>query len=262
MALAEMFSMVVPETQVDAMHGDELGHHAGDRRPRKRWRAASLAMTATLVAVLLALSCGVCAAIVAILYRRRHRCGRQAYGLACNDDNADQDGDGGGDGVGDDRDSGNVTNGKSFVGHRKPDAVQRSGVSGDGVQQRHRAAHASNNNHDIDDDDGASAPLLPAPAHQQPVQRRPGELADAGQQLSSNSRPSQPGPRNHRDANTAVLVMKDTAVVTSNRSGGGGGGPDVVMSTSATTIIPLATNIASGTIDHQILNTRQFIFKN
>jgi len=76
------------------------------RPPNKRWRATSAALTAVLVAVVAALSCGICG-VVAILYRRQnygHRRGDRghvAYGLGCDGGGGDSaDGDDAQEGVG------------------------------------------------------------------------------------------------------------------------------------------------------------------
>lgn len=96
-ALVDAFSLVLPPS-ADSPEPDWDEDRA--RPPHKRWRATSAALTAVLVAVVAALSCGICG-VVALLYRRQHYGDRRgdrghvAYGLGCNgagDDSGDGDG--------------------------------------------------------------------------------------------------------------------------------------------------------------------------
>jgi len=103
------------------------------RPPHKRWRATSAALTAVLVAVVAALSCGICG-VVAILYRRQnygHRRGDRghvAYGLGC---------DGGG---GDSADGGDAQEGTgktAIVGRLKATDAAPPATDVDGARQQH-----------------------------------------------------------------------------------------------------------------------------
>lgn len=89
-ALVEMFSVVVPPPPPPPHHQEFDGSDNRVRQPHRQWQAASAVLTAILVAVVIALSCGICT-VVAVLYRRQYYNRRRTdrghvqYGLGCND---------------------------------------------------------------------------------------------------------------------------------------------------------------------------------
>jgi len=136
---------------------------AARRGRRLRRQAASVVLTAVLVAVVAALSCGICGA-VAVLYRRRRRCGPgpgpglgPGPGPVCDDDD-DEDADGDGTGK----------------------------TAADGARERPPAAAGTcrPTDHDEDAPDGRDAdalrPLLRAQRNcREPARRQPNDKTNA-----------------------------------------------------------------------------------
>lgn len=129
-ALVDAFSLVLPPS---AAGPEPDWDDDRTRPPHKRWRATSAALTAVLVAVVAALSCGICG-VVAILYRRQNYGDRRgdrghvAYGLGC---------DGGG---GDSADGGDAQEGTGktvIVGRLKATEAAPPATDVDGARQQH-----------------------------------------------------------------------------------------------------------------------------
>lgn len=84
--LAEMFSMVMPSLSSEQYREQQQPRH-------KYWHTASVTVTAALIAVVVALSCGICV-VVAVLFRRQyydHRVNRRhnLYGHGYGDGDED-----------------------------------------------------------------------------------------------------------------------------------------------------------------------------
>ncbi|XP_029341821.1 uncharacterized protein LOC100167149 isoform X2 [Acyrthosiphon pisum] len=129
-ALVDAFSLVLPPS---AAGPEPDWDEDRARPPHKRWRATSAALTAVLVAVVAALSCGICG-VVAILYRRQnygHRRGDRghvAYGLGC---------DGGGVDSADGDDAQEGTGKTVIVGRLKATDAAPPATDVDGARQQH-----------------------------------------------------------------------------------------------------------------------------
>ncbi|VVC37605.1 Immunoglobulin subtype,Immunoglobulin-like domain,Immunoglobulin-like fold,Immunoglobulin subtype 2 [Cinara cedri] len=220
-ALAEMFSVFAPSPAPSDRDGDGRLWRGHRRRP-----GGSAVITAVLIAVVVALSCGICAAI-GILYRRGHsqRCeddtghDRGAVGGGdCGDGIAGGGVIGNGIGVGDGEKTAGV---QPLPQSQKPGPVRLAAAA---MEQRQTAADkhsgrrrpaeyaipADENNGDDDDGDRnraeAFAPLLQQQQQQQQLRRCRQNTGDG----------------------TAVLRPA------TDRPDDGCGGPDIVMSTSAT----------------------------
>lgn len=121
--LSDMLSMMMPSAS-----------HRRRQPGEQQWRVASVALTAVLITVVMALSCGVCI-VVAVLYRRLHYGHRRGhvYSFGCADgvgrDGGDDDDDDGGDDDDDDDNDGDGIgqrgDGKTIVAgdHPKAEAV-------------------------------------------------------------------------------------------------------------------------------------------
>lgn len=129
-ALVDAFSLVLPPSADDP---EPDWDEDRSRPPHKRWGGTSAAIMAILVAVVAALSCGICG-VVAILYRRQnygHRRGDRghvAYGLGC---------DGGG---GDSADGGDAQEGTGktvIAGRLKATDAAPPVTDVDGARQQH-----------------------------------------------------------------------------------------------------------------------------
>lgn len=224
-ALVEMFSMVLPPSprqDLDKVHRRRQLH--------KHWQAASVILTAILVAVVIALSCGICG-VIAILYRRQyynHRTNRDhVYGLNCNDGEDDDD-----DADNDD----DISEGKIIVGQRKIEVVQPVVDVGGQRQQQQRTppptrssrraeyivdGDMSSNDHNAE----VSAPLLQ-------LQRQSRGEESNGQRPSALPMSTTRRHGGTDTANTVVTIKNTTVVNHDNRSG-----PDIVMSTAATSTL-------------------------
>lgn len=234
-ALVEMFSVVVPPPPPPPPpppHYQEFDGANRRRQPHKQWQAASAVLTAILVAVVIALSCGICG-VVAILYRRQYYNRRtdrgHVYGLGCNDvDDAD-------DGVDDDVSAGT---GKLVTGQRRktPEpavataaAATMVAAAGEQTQQRSQSPasrsyvvnSASNINNNVDDDRAGVSGTQMLQTYQRQHQR-----LQCAEQLRK-CRPSSVGVR--------VVANKPTPRLTIAGVPDDGAGPDIVMSTTSTT---------------------------
>ncbi|XP_025414233.1 uncharacterized protein LOC112686242 [Sipha flava] len=239
-ALVEMFSVVVPPPPPPPPpHYQEFDGADRRRQPHRQWQAASAALTAVLVAVVIALSCGICA-VVALLYRRQYYNRRtdrgHVYGLGRNEaDDAD--------GRTDDDVSGAA--GKLVAGHRRK-TPEPAGTQAQQEQPPQSSAsrsyavngaannnNSNNINNNVDDDhDGASETQV-SPTHQRQHQK-------CAEQLRKCRPPT---------ADVRVVVNKSTprpAVMSIHRDDGAG--PDIVMSTTYTAI---ATDILDSTWQQQ-----------
>jgi len=202
-ALVDMISSATPANPREELDG------AAHRRRRLHRQAASVVLTAILVAVVVALSCGICG-VVTVLYRRR-RCDRRAgQGLGCDDDDCDDDDGGAGDGT---------EKTTVVVGQQHAAGVMRSAA---GVaRERQPPAGTCRRTDYKDTPNGRNAdalrPLLQVQQqrHRRPAQRQP---------IDETGGPAKDAvPSAARTADAAVVNAKDRR-----------GGPDVVMSTATT----------------------------
>lgn len=252
-ALVDAFSLVLPPS---AAGPEPDWDEDSARPPHKRWRATSAALTAVLVAVVAALSCGICG-VVAILYRRQnygHRRGDRshvAYGLGC---------DGGGVDSADGGDAQEGTGKTVIVGRLKAtdDAPPATDVDGarpqhhnqqqqqqrqlqQQLQQQQRRLQQTPIAASDNARSGACTPLL----HAQPLSRRVQYSARpeaAGRPLSATFPVSCPPDDNcdDDDYDATALRLRATDMSTINYNAAtvdhrdDGRGPDVVMSTATT----------------------------
>lgn len=260
-ALVDAFSLVLPPS-ADGPEPDWDDDRA--RPPHKRWRATSAALTAVLVAVVAALSCGICG-VVALLYRRQHYGDRRgdrghvAYGLGCN-------------GAGDDSGDGRDGTGKTpIVGRLKAAEATPPATDVDETRQQHhqqqqqqlqqqqqqqqrqlqlrqqqiqqrqrqlqqqQQQQRQRRLQQLPADDGRSGACTPL-LHSQTTARRAqsGEPDAAGRPLSA-AFPAACGPDDIYDDDEYGAVAAATAdAATADRRDDGRGGPDIVMSTAAT----------------------------
>ncbi|XP_022178469.1 uncharacterized protein LOC111039313 [Myzus persicae] len=265
-ALADAFSLVLPPS--DAGPEPDWDEDRA-RPPHKRWRATSAALTAVLVAVVAALSCGICG-VVAILYRRQNYGDRRgdrghvAYGLGCDGRSGDSaDGDDGQEGAGK----------TPIVGRLKAADAAPPATDVDGARQQHHNLQQQQQQRLLlqrqqqqqqqqqqrqrqlqqqqqrqrrlqqtptaapgDDSSGACTPLL----HSQPPSRRVQYASGpevAGRPLSS-SFPVACAPDDDYEATSlraidpAVSTVNCNAATADRRDDGRG--PDIVMSTATT----------------------------
>lgn len=218
-ALEEMFSMVVPPSP----------RQNSDKAHRRQ--AASVVLTAILVAVVIALSCGICG-VVALLYRRQyynHRADRgHVYGLNCNDGEDD-----------DDDDDADISEGKIIVGQRQKHEVVQPVVGVGGPRQQHqqqrtplptrssrRTEYAVDG--DVSGNAEVSAPLLQL---QRPAVQRLPRAEESKGQLPSAFLSATMRRHGGTDSADAVMTVKNNTTVVNRDSGTG---PDIVMSTAAT----------------------------
>lgn len=200
-ALGEMFSTVIAaepssRQEFDRMHRQPTNGH---------WQTASIVLTGILIAVAIALSCGICG-VVAVLYRRQH-CDRRmsngrVYGLNRGDDGSDAD-------AGDTKTTvGRPLTIRPAVGEQQQQRRLQLSTRSSSRPMGRATDDAANNNR-------AEVPLLQRQSKKHPTGR------------------PEPCPQGTRcngvtDTNNAAVLITNSAVTDRDSNTG----PDIVMSTA------------------------------
>lgn len=206
-------------------------------RLHRHWHAASVVLTAILVAVVIALSCGICG-VIAVLYRRQHYNHRgdnqsHVYGLRCNNGDVDED------------DISEGTEKMIVVGEQNAEVVPQPPAISVGAQDQHQPPMRACRRLEYGVDDASNncnadvlQPLLQLQLRRQPPQYQSNNDETKGQPslsvfpiAAAAAATANRYTNNNNGTDSTNDVIKNTKVGNRENSNSG---PDIVMSTATT----------------------------